>query len=576
MWSWARVWNAADVRIGRGGIARLALMTGAPVAVVAMPTAGSPALRWVNRAMADLLGIEHPGDVDVPLADVVADGHRERVVAAARDLVSAGGQSANVQVATAGASSVWFHLLAPPLGPVSRLLAATRLPVRRRAILHARLVDVAWPAAAADAQRQLSDRLGAALLRLRRHPSRVAVAMVWVRLRGDEGLRPAPDLETRSLAERVRAAARDTDTVVLLGPGHLGLLVEDSGEGGEVAMGRRVLAVVDRAVGDVPHPVVTVAVLEVADPDVDRDAVIGYLSRTAGSIASQGGLVVLPAWVPLPPDRSQDPNAPTDSSVNHEYTRRALSSGHFVLGQRTVRRMSGGDAPGNGGGSLVDATDRLPVLLEVCTIDNGNLSPVRVSAPGLAAAIDHWALERLAVLDLPDAPVALRLQPAGRLTNALGDAANALVAQRPGLRLGLQVPEDRLEEAIAAQRTALRALRAGGVEVGVSDWTGRIDVPTLVRADVGLIELSASCQRAVAQLDGAALVAGLVAGLRAGLGARALIVAEDLGEELLTSVLNARGIVWATPSPALMMSDDDGEPKQTGSGRARRDVRRSP
>src|SRR3712207_6460105 len=157
--------------------------------------------------------------------------------------------------------------------------------------------------------------------------------MVTVHLRDEDGLRPASGAETHGMAERVRSAARDTDTVVRLGPGRLGVLAEDAVAGGEVAMAKRLLAVVDRTQDDGPRPVATVVVLEIADPYADGDAVITHLARTAGPIASRGGLVVLPPWVTGQADRSRDPDGPADTNVNREHTRRALNSGRFGLGQ---------------------------------------------------------------------------------------------------------------------------------------------------------------------------------------------------------------------------------------------------
>jgi hypothetical protein len=199
-------------------------------------------------------------------------------------------------------------------------------------------------------------------------------------------------------------------------------------------------------------------------------------------------------------------------------------------------------------------------LLQLSTSDDGRLSPVRVSAPNLAASLDRWALQQLALLPLPPGPVALRLQPGGTLTNALADDVAALLARRPELALVLQVPEQRLEEAIAADRAVLGWLTAAGVGLGVSGWSGRIDVRALTRSGVGLVELAPACQQAVTEPDGTALLTGLVAGLRAGLGRQPFVVAGDPDEILPTSGLEACGIVWAALSPARMMPDHDGEP----------------
>ncbi|SDF22663.1 hypothetical protein SAMN05660485_02937 [Blastococcus fimeti] len=557
------------MRIRGRGIERLALLTGAPVAVVAVTAAGAPTVRWVNSSMAELLGLGQAGNARVPLADVVLEGSRGRAIAAARDLVAARGQSASVQVLPAGGSEgpVWFHFLAVPASAAGRLLAALRLPVARHVVLHARAAPAAAPEPESDpisARRRLSDRLGAALLRSRRRPSRIVLAVVRVSLTTDEGPRPAPELEVRSLADRLRAAARDTDTVAPLGPGSLAVLAEDSAEGGEVVLAARLLTVVDRALdGDEAPPVVTVAVMEVADPDADPDAVLAHLGQTVGPVAGQGGVVVLPAWVAGGPDGIGEPGGPADADVNSEHTRRALSSGRFVLGARTLRRDG-------------TASAQLPLLLEVSTVDDDRLTPVRVSAAGLATALDEWALEQLVSLDETDAPVALRLQPGGLLTSALGDAVAALLDRRPGLRLVLSVPEGRLVEALAAQRSVLGRLSDAGVGLGVSDWSGQLDPAALVRAGVALVELSAAAQRDAARPDGAARVAGLIAGLHAGLGPAAVVVADDLGATARPTDPDPRTTVWAAPSPARLVSPDGGGSRHPGGGRARRRVRRSP
>jgi hypothetical protein len=385
---------------------------------------------------------------------------------------------------------------------------------------------------------------------MRRQPSRVALAMVWIFRHGPDGAQPESALKTQNLAERVRTAARDTDTVVQLAPGWLALLAADPVEGGEVAMARRVLAVLNGRQGG-QHSVVTVAVLEVADPDADPDAVIAHLERTAAPAAMEGGLVVLDAWPTGGTGQSEDAGAPRAPAADREHIRRALESGRFVLGSRPVLPLTGTPSPG--GRRPLPGAHSPTTLLEVSTVDEGRLTPVRVSAPGLAAALDSWALEQIGVLEVDTTSLTVRLQPGGTLGATLGDDVASLLARRPGLELVLQVPEERLAEAVAADRAVLRRLASAGVGLGVSGWSGRIDVRTLVRRRVGLVELSPQTQQEVSRPDGAALVTGLVAGLTAGLGPHVHVVADDPQETTVTSRLISCGVEWAASSSARMM-----------------------
>jgi hypothetical protein len=220
----------------------------------------------------------------------------------------------------------------------------------------------------------------------------------------------------------------------------------------------------------------------------------------------------------------------------------ALESGRFVLGRRpaTAARGRGRHA-------------RAPIsLVEVHTVDDGGLTPVRVDAPGLASAIDQWALGQVEELDWSaQAQLAVRLQPGGSLSRLLPHLQDRL-DRRPGLRLLLQVPEPRLAEAVSAQRAVLGELVGLRVGLGVSDWTGLLDVRALVRWQVGLVELSPRWERDVLDPDGAAAVAGLVAGLRTGLGPAALVVAEEPADTASCAALLACGVEWTAPGPTTM------------------------
>jgi hypothetical protein len=111
--------------------------------------------------------------------------------------------------------------------------------------------------------------------------------------------------------------------------------------------------------------------------------------------------------------------------------------------------------------------------------------------------------------------------------------------------LVLQVPESRLEEAVSAQRAVLRDFPLLGVGLGVSAWSGAIDVRTLVRWRIEVVQLAQACQQAVLEPHGRALVAGLVAGLRAGLGPAALVVAEEPLNSAVADALSDCGVRWS-------------------------------
>jgi hypothetical protein len=518
-----------------GSLLQLALRTGAPVATVDVHPHGAVVLRWTNPAMAELLGLAGQGRRQTPLSDVLTEESGLRLGAAARDLIGLAAQSTSVQVRLDGHppdAQVWFHLLREPArGPE---------PVRQRRTSFRAVLQVGLPPAehpsGADSGTQgrelLVQRLTAALLRLRRRPSRVVLVMAQVRRPDGAGYGPTDELESAELTDRVRRAARDTDTVVTVGPGRLAVLAEDPADDGGIAMARRVLGVLHQPLDPDTRPVVTVTVLEVADADADPEAVLAHLGNGPDPSSAGGGLTVLAAW-----ERGRStpqPGAAVRDTMTEQRIKGALESGRFVLGHRPVRATPGVTLAGRGVGRLA----------EVLTVDDGVPTPVRVDAPGLAVAIDGWALRQVGELDdgTPD-QFAVRLQPGGSLSR-LRPAVEDLLARRPGLRLLLQVPEPRLGEAVSAQRAVLGELVALGVALGVSDWTGVIDVRALVRWRIGLVELSSHWEQDVLDPAGFAAVTAMAAGLRAGIGPTALLVADEPDDARARSALAACGVQW--------------------------------
>lgn len=527
-----------------GSLQRLALRTGAPAAIVDVHPQGSVVLRWANPAMADLLGLTGDGRMQTPLSDVLGEESGVRLGAAARDLVGLAAQSTSVQVRLDGRGQpeqVWFHLL----------MAQNRDPGRAQqrhgsfpAVLHAGPPPAAHPFGAgggAEGRAHLVERLSAALLRLRRRPSRVALAMAWVRWADETGSAMADELETAELTSRVRHAARDTDTVVALGPGWLAVLAEDPVDDGGIAMARRVLGILHQPAGPDTRPVVTVAVLEIADAAADPAAVLAHLGNAAPS-STGGGLTVLASW-----DQGRSTPQPARAgadAMTQQRIRGALESGRFVLGRRPVLASSSVPIAGRGRGGTT--------LAEVHTVDDGVLSPVRIDAPGLAVAIDQWALRQVGELDRgTPATLVVRLQPGGSLSR-LRPTLEELLERRPEVQVLLQVPEPRLAEAVSAQRAVLGELIALGVGLGVSDWTGLIDVRALVRWRVGLVELSPRWEQDVRDPADAAAVTGLVAGLRAGLGPAALVVADQPEDAQSHAALAACGVEWTAARDASL------------------------
>jgi hypothetical protein len=508
---------------------RLALRTGAPAGTVRIDPQGAVVLRWVNPALAELLGLDGDGRVRTPLSDVLDEESDLRLRAAARDLLGLAAQSTTVQVRLDGhrqPEHLWVHLLREPAGGRRARTSSSR------AVLQVGLPPADHPAGAdadADGRALLVDRLAAALLRLRRRPSRVALVEAAVR-GADAG--PADELETAELTSRVRQAARDTDTVVSLGPGRLAVLAEDPVDDGGLAMARRVLGVLHQPAGSDARPVVTVAVLEVADAEADPEAVLAHLGNAAAPCSAGGGLTVLAPWEK---GRSRPQPVPTRAdTMTQQRIMGALESGRFVLGHRPVRPAPGVSLAGREAGTLA----------EVHTVDDGVLTPVRVDAPGLALAIDEWALRQAGELDGgTTTQVAVRLQPGGSLSR-LRPAVDQLLARRPDLRLLLQVPEPRLADSVSAQRAVLGELVGLGVRLGVSDWTGLLDVRALVRWRIGLVELSARWEEDVLELGGAAAVTATVAGLRAGIGPTALLVADRPEDARSRTALAGCGVQW--------------------------------
>jgi hypothetical protein len=287
--------------------------------------------------------------------------------------------------------------------------------------------------------------------------------------------------------------------------------------------------------------------MEVVDPDADPEEVIAHLDTAA---AEEGGLIVLAPWTAERSAPGADAGGPGQEKEAKERIARALESGRFQLGLRPVRALAGSgprdaELPGTSRGAASPAT-----LVEAGTLDEGALTPVRVSAPGLATALDRWALSAAADLDVREGVLVVRLQPGGPLTPALGEDVAALLAGRPEFRLVVHVPEERLAEAIAAERAVLGQLPLLGVRLGVHAWSGGIDVRTLVRCQVHVVELSPACVQEVLRPEGAALVTGLVAGLRAGLGPDALVVANDPREDGVREALRRCGVTWVVSAPA--------------------------
>jgi hypothetical protein len=297
--------------------------------------------------------------------------------------------------------------------------------------------------------------------------------------------------------------------------------------------------------------------MEVTDPDADPEALIAHLETAAGATGQDGGLTVLDPWTGQPPPLDGTAVGPGQESGSGELIAAALQSGRFQLGLRPVRALAAGsgrpDATSSQSASSESASSESAspesaspaTLVEVGTLDEGALTAVRVSAPGLATALDGWALSAAAALDIgPEPRLVIRLQPGGPLTPALGEQVAVLLGHRPDLRLVLQVPEDRLADALAAERAVLGQLTLLGVRLGVHAWSGAIDVRTLVRCLVEVVELSPACVQEVLRPDGAALVTGLVAGLRAGLGPDALVMADEPRDGAVRQALAACGVPW--------------------------------
>jgi hypothetical protein len=481
---------------------------------------------WANGALAQLVGLDPAGDGPLPLLDLLTEGSRSRLAAVVRDLVALQGRAASVQV-TAGTQEFRLHLVVPPREttastPLGAVLHAEGWPVRQQGCAGAH----------PDDRGQLLDRLESALRRLRRRASRLALALATVT---QPGAVPVSAAESAELLERVRSAARETDTVVLLQEGRIAVLADEGADDGGIAMARRVLAVLHGSLPDDRRPIAHVTVMAVDDPQADPEAVLQRLETGAAHRKADGGLTVLDS---LRPDTPWSGSTEVEERLRAESRiRAALSSGRFVLRSRLVVPL---------GAAHGDAATVPAVLAEVCTVDDGVASPVRVDAPGLAVALDRWALGQVQRLGTSPATrrFVLRLQPSGPLT-PLGEAAAALRADRDDREWVLQVPEQRLEAEATAQRALVRDLPGSGIGLAVADWTGLLDVRSLVRLQVELVELSPRWGQDVLLPEGTGALAGLVAGLRAGLGSHATVIAEQPTDPRVTRALVASGVQWA-------------------------------
>ncbi len=507
----------------------LALATGPPTASVLLHDDGAMSVAWANSALAQLVGLDPDvaDDDPLPLLDVLTEGSRSRLAAVVRDLVALRGRAASVQL-SAGTQEFRLHLVVPP-----QETAAPTAPVR--AVLHAERWPSRQQACTGDhpeGRDQLLDRLDSALRRLRRRASRVALALATVH---QAGAVPVSAADAAELLDRVRSAARETDTVVLLQEGRIAVLADDGADDGGIAMARRVLAVLHGSLPDDRRPVAQVTVMAVDDAQADPDAVLQRLEAGVAHRKADGGLTVLDS---LRPDAARSGSADVEERLRADARiRAALASGRFVLRSRPVVSL---------GAAHEDPALTPAVLAEVCTVDDGVASPVRVDAPGLAVALDRWALGQVQRLETNPATrrFVLRLQPSGPLT-PLGDAAAALREDRGDREWVLQVPERRLKAEAAAQRALVRDLPGSGVGLAVADWTGLLDVRSLVRLRVELVELSPRWGQDVLLPEGTAALAGLVAGLRAGLGSHATVIADQPTDFRATRALVASGVEWA-------------------------------
>ncbi|MCW2699434.1 MAG: hypothetical protein JWQ45_969 [Blastococcus sp.] len=531
------------MRAARRSARDLALRTARPLGVVRVGADGSVRVEWANPALRGLLGLP-PEGAGMFLTDAL-DGTGARLTAAARDLVRYGAGEVDVQVGLRRPGAhreVELRLLVDRRRGLSRLLSRRRGLRPVTAALHASAVEhPTGPAAPADGRALLADRLGAALPRLRRGSVRLvlAAASIWWPL--EDGVVEPDSAETAALAERVRQASRDTDTVVAVAPGRLVVLAEDPTTGGELVLGRRVLDLLRRSAGAAGTPPrVGISVLEITDPDADPDAVVEHLQAHRGSSLTEGGLTVLAPWgrpaesdAPRRSVTASGSDAPDGGAVA-EQVERAVRSGRFVMDARPLQPLAG-EAPGPSPATIV----------EVVTVDEEVRTPVQVSAPLLGAALDRWSVEAAHGIPPTAARVVLRLQPGGLLTGDLAERAADLASRRPDTRIVLQVPERRLEEAVSAERAVLGEFPLLGVGLGVSSWSGALDVRTLVRWRIEVVQLAQACQQAVLEPQGRAVVAGLVAGLEAGLGSAGLVVAEEPVNGAVADALRACGVRWS-------------------------------
>jgi hypothetical protein len=520
----------------------LALRSGGPTATASLLEDGTVELTWMSDAMAELLD---PAQESRPaaLGEALSPDSASRLAAAVRDLVRLDGRSASVAVTVQRGwpRQVWLDLHVEAAARGERWLTALGGRPARRAAVHAEIVRVGGATEGPGGHAELAEGLRQALHRRRRWSSRIVVAMVTALHDDGNGLLAVPAPATAELADRVRHAARGTDAVVVLGPGRFAVVAEDVAENGETVVARRVLAVMGRAAGDAGPLLADVAVMEVADVDADPDAVIDALLRAGARSGRAGGVTVLSPWTAA---RDVEPGEddPLPPAGFDQRLRTALTSGRFVPGVRCITPLN-----------RPDVAARTLSVIETGTLDEGLLSPVRVGAPGLAVAIDLWLVHAVGELPPPGdgARRVLLLQPGGELGPSLADGVAELSATED--RTIIAVPEGRLRMALTAERAVLRQLARQDVSLAVTDWTGAIDVPTLVRGGIGLVLVATETQRSVTRPEGAALLAGLVAGLRAGLGEAATVLAVDPEAGSVTAALEACGIVCAASTSLAMM-----------------------
>ena len=493
------------------------------------------AVRYTNPALTRALGADE-GAVRC-LLDHLHPDDRAAARAATSDAAAGTVTSCELRPAATGDEDRWFEAVFSPLpttGAGQVLLVLHDVTERkdfeaelRHQALHDSLTGL-------PNRLLLSDRVEHSLARGRRRQSPPALLFVDLdhfKTVNDSLGHDAGDQLLRAVADRLRSAVREEDTVVRLGGDEFAVLVESPGDlGGAAVVAERLLQILRPPFDLSGGRVVTSASVGIAlggpttrAPELLRDADLAmYRAKASGR---NGYAVFLPEMHEKAAERLM---LETDMI-------RALEQDEFRLLYQPIIDLATGSIEG------IEALVRWdhPTL--------GRLTPDRfipiAEESGLIVPLGRWVLgeaTRAAMTLPPDLCVSVNVS-ARQLTSdgLVTDVRSTLASSRldPG-RLVLEITESMLMADIRATTARLDQLKALGVRVAVDDFgTGYSSLAYLQQFPVDILKIDRSfIARMVGNPEAAALVRALI---EMGQALRLQTVAEGVEEKDQLAMLQA-------------------------------------